>query len=149
MAQLKKYNLHRVFTLFLVCFSGYGVHIFDGEGNLWFIVILLLNFNYLKKIPKIYISRLAVITIISCLFFLAKGMTLELWILRAWLIVLVLITIYKDKVSSFVEDFSKLAEWSSYYSLLHIPMYLLFNTHVWDNKHTIFYLFVIIIPINS
>lgn len=141
MAQLKKYNLHRVFTLFLVCFSGYGVHIFDGEGNLWFIVILLLNFKYLKKIPKIYISRLAVITIISFLFFLAKGMTLELWILRAWLIVLVLITIYKDKVSSFVEDFSKLAEWSSYYSLLHIPMYLLFNTHVWDNKHTIFYLF--------
>ena len=113
MAQLKKYNLHRVFTLFLVCFSGYGVQIFEGEGNLWFIVILLLNFNYLKKIPKIYISRLAVITIISFLFFLAKGMTLELWILRAWLIVLLLITIYKDKVSSFVEDHSASLEKSS------------------------------------
>lgn len=139
--EVLKYDLRRVFTLFLVLFSGYGIHIFDGQGNVIFLIILLLNCKYLKRMPSVYVKRLAVIIAVGFLFFFLKGMTLELWLVRAWLIVLLLATIYKDKISSFAVDFSKLAEWSTYYSLLHIPIYLLFNTRVWGNNNTIAYLF--------
>lgn len=137
----QKYNLHRVFTLFLVCLSSFGLQFFSGAGNFWFILIFLLNLRYITHIPMVYVLRILLVILFCFVFFFAKGMIMELWLVRGWLIVLLLITIYKDQLAAFAVDFSKLAEWSSYYSLLHIPVYLLFGTTNWGNTYTTFHLF--------
>ena len=116
-----------VITLFAVCFMGYGVILFEGQSNLMLIIIIFLNYKRIKTIPKSYIIRLIILITITFSFFLIKHMYLELWIIRAWLTAVIICCIYRDRIDDFVCNFEKLAHYSAIYTLIHVPIYIIFG----------------------
>lgn len=137
----KKRTARDIFTLFAICFMGYGVRLFDGQANVFLFIILLVNGKELKHIPTKYIFRLAVVTVCGFLFFYIKGMTLELWIIRAWVTGAFICCIYRNRINDFAKNFSKLAYYSAVYTLLHIPVYLLFGVYPFKAGLHTFFLF--------
>lgn len=130
-----------VVTLFAVCFMGYGVKLFEDQANLMLILIIVLNFQRLKYVPQIYINRLILLTALTFSFFLIKHMYLELWIIRSWVTGVIICCIYKDRIDDFISNFERLAHYSAIYTLIHVPVYLLFGASQYGFCFQRFYIF--------
>lgn len=130
-----------ILTLFLTLVISYSHVFFYGQANMLLLIIIILNFKEIKTMPASYIIRLGCITALGCIFFALKGMTLELWIIRTWIIGTILCCIYRIRITDFSRNFEKLAELSAIYSLLHVPAYLLLDVSHYMNRPHILFLF--------
>ena len=130
-----------IITLFAVCFMGYGVKLFEGQSNLMLFIIIVLNFKRLNNIPKLFVVRFIILIAITFVFFLIKHMFLEIWIIRAWFTAGIICCIYRDRIDEFVCNFEKLAHCSAIYTLIHVPVYLLFGVSNFGSALHRFFIF--------
>lgn len=136
-------------TLGILCFQGFGIRIFDGviagAVVLWLAVLAIINRRYLTRTPLSYWVKMMSLVLLYFLFCLVKGVAVVPFLIVAWLSSAVVLTRYLLG-ESFVDDMRKLTRFCMYYSLLHIPIMLLFdpfimNTNFEMSPRTFCYLF--------
>ena len=121
-------------TLGILCFQGFGLRIFEGvlEGAiaLWLIVLCILNINFIKKTPLKYWMKVFTIVLLYFIFCYIKEVDYVPFLIVAWLSSAVVLTRYRVKTQNFIDDMRKLTRFCMYYSLLHIPVMLIFNSMI-------------------
>lgn len=134
-----------VISLFLLYFEGCGVQIIPYKIVLLTIILFLINYRFIKKVKQKTWGRFFFFVVFTIVFFKLKKVELHLWLILAWISSLFVLARYcYGKQSSFCRDFSKLAQLSTYYSLLHIPVFYLFSflkVFFYEDISTIFGLF--------
>lgn len=150
---MKEYTLLfniRVFSIIILCIAGFGIRFFDflpvSKTLLYAIFLFVLNYKKIFKIPFDIWIKFAGICLFFLLFNLLKGASINYWVLGTWLCALFVLSNYIDKKYSFQTDFSKVSEIAMYYSLLHIPIMILFSdflvrTNLGMHPKTFLYLF--------
>lgn len=137
-------------SLGILCFQGFGLRIFEGvlEGAivLWLIILCILNISFIKKTPIKYWMKVFAIVLLYLLFCSFKSVDYVPFLIVAWLSSAVVLTRYLTIKQSFIDDMRKLTRFCMYYSLLHIPVMLLFNsmiitTNLGMHPKTFLYLF--------
>ncbi len=140
----------RAVALGVLCFQGFGIRIFEGVMSgaiaVWFVVLVVLSWRSVRQMTMSYWLKALAIAIFYVLFCLLKGVAVPYFLLVAWASAVVMLTHYYDGRHSFVEDMSRLTKFCMYYSLLHIPIALLFGdnllvTSFGMNPRTFLYLF--------
>lgn len=136
-------------TLGILCFQGFGIRIFegviDGAIVLWLLVLAIINRRYLTRTPLSYWAKMVLLVLLYFLFCLIKGVMVVPFLIIAWLSSAVVLTRYLLG-ESFVGDMRKLTRFCMYYSLLHVPIMLLFgpfiiNTNLGMHPKTFCFLF--------
>lgn len=125
-----------VWSLGILCFQGFGIRIFEalfsGAIVIWLVVLVLLNKRHLSKVPIIYWIKTSIILFFYLVFNLLKGAQIQGWMLIAMLSASVVLTRYFVNLSSFAEDLRRLAKFSMYYDLFHIPVMLFLDDYIID-----------------
>lgn len=146
----KEYFNSRIFSLFVLVFEGFGIRIFQGVLDhailIWTALLLVVNFNHLKKVPfNIWLKFLA-----FCLFYYIfttiKGVETQEFLYAGWLSALCVLSNYIDAKNNFIEDLFRFTKLCVIYSLLHVFIYVLFRpllikTNFGMNPLTFAYLF--------
>lgn len=136
-------------TLGILCFQGFGIRIFEGviEGTivLWLLVLAVINRRYLTRTPLSYWVKMVSLVLLYFLFCIVKGIAVVPFLIIAWLSSAVVLTRYMQE-KNFIGDMRKLTRFCMYYSLLHVPIMLLFgqfimNTNLGMHPKTFCFLF--------
>lgn len=134
----------------ILCFQGFGIRIFAGvmEGAivLWLIVLALLNWRYVKRVPLSYWGKMVGISMLYYIFCMVKGVSILPFLIVAWLSAAVVLTPYYLRQADFVHTMRRLTRFCMYYSLCHIPIMILFKNNLTTtsfgmNPKTFLYLF--------
>ncbi|WP_336834261.1 hypothetical protein [Sphingobacterium siyangense] len=143
-------QLIRVISLGILSFQGFGIRIFEnifsGAIVLWTVILLFLNYkNFFKLNAKIFL-RFFFFIIFYFAFCLIKRSPPRLYLLAAWLSSLIILSNYLQIGNSFSKDLYKLTKFCVFYSLLHIPIMMLFKSSLISttfnmNPKTFLYLF--------
>ena len=123
-------------SLGILCFQGFGLRIFDGLFSgaiaLWLVILVLLNKKYLSKVPFSFWIKTAIILSFYVVFNMIKGAQIQFWVLIALLSSSVALSRYFVALTAFSEDLRKLAKFSMYYDLFHIPIMFLGGDYITD-----------------
>lgn len=139
-----------VLSIGILCFQGFGIRIFDGVLNgaivLWFIILLLLNWIYVKHVPISYWGKMACAVLLYYLFCFVKNVSAYPYLIVAWMSAAVVLTPYYLNKANFVFVMRRFTRFCMYYSLFHIPIMILFKnnliiTSFGMNPRTFLYLF--------
>lgn len=134
----------------ILCFQGFGIRIFSGvmEGAivLWLLVLALLNWRYVKRVPLSYWGKMVGISMLYYAFCMMKGVSILPFLIVAWLSAAVVLTPYYLRQADFVHTMKRLTRFCMYYSLCHIPIMILFKNNLTTtsfgmNPKTFLYLF--------
>lgn len=124
----------RVLSLGILCFQGFGIRIFDGIISgaivLWTIILLILNWKSVRQMPvKKWLTLLIIIGfyLIFCIF---KEIKPTYFLFAAWISAFIILSNYWKGQNSFIKDLSRLGRFCMYYTLLHIPIMLLFKSEL-------------------
>lgn len=139
-----------VLSMGILCFQGFGIRIFDGVFNgaivLWLVILIMLNWRYVKRVEYAYWLKMVAVVVAYFLFCTIKGVSLVPYLIVAWLSAAVVITPYRLCQASLVVTMRRLTRFCMYYSLLHIPIMLFMKeaitpTSFGMNPKTFMYLF--------
>lgn len=134
----------------ILCFQGFGIRIFSGvmEGAivLWLLVLTLLNWRYVKRVPLSYWGKIVGFSMLYYAFSMMKGVSILPFLIVAWLSAAVVLTPYYLHQADFVHTMKRLTRFCMYYSLCHIPIMILFKNNLITtsfgmNPKTFLYLF--------
>lgn len=134
----------------ILCFQGFGIRIFDGVFNgaiaLWLIVLTVLNWKYVMRVPVSYWGKMVGVVLSYYLFSLVKGISVEPFLIVAWASSAVVLTPYYLRQANFVMVMKRLTRFCMYYCLCHIPIMILFKNNLITtsfgmNPRTFLYLF--------
>jgi hypothetical protein len=117
----------RLFSLFILTFSGLGMRIFQFNGSLliYLVLIFILNFKYLKKIPKRWVITLIFFSLTYSLIFILKGVVIPWYVIVSMLIALAHLSIYKGQnLGLFIQDFSLFLKYSMYFNIIGVALIL-------------------------
>lgn len=148
---IDKEKRNRIISLFLLIFQGLGLRIFDGiiPGAIviWTLLIGLLSYKRINTLPFncwlrffLFLSAWIIFNI------LIKDITPAFFLAFAWLSSIFVFSNYWDGKNSFVDDIEIFTRICVYYTLLHIPVLLLFDssliaTNIDMHPTTFLYLF--------
>lgn len=148
---IDKEKRNRIISLFLLIFQGFGLRIFDGiiPGAIviWTLLIGLLSYKRINTLPFncwlrffLFLSAWIIFNI------LIKDITPAFFLSFAWLSSIFVFSNYWDGKNSFVDDIEIFTRICVYYTLLHIPVLLLFDssliaTNIDMHPTTFLYLF--------
>ena len=148
---IDKEKRNRIISLFLLIFQGLGLRIFDGiiPGAIviWTLLIGLLSYKRINTLPFncwlrffLFLSAWIIFNI------LIKDITPAFFLSFAWLSSIFVFSNYWDGKNSFVDDIEIFTRICVYYTLLHIPVLLLFDssliaTNIDMHPTTFLYLF--------
>ena len=144
-----KDQFRRILTLAIMLFSGIGFRIFQFSGSLilWMVILFILNFKSVIKIPVRAWLGTGALIILFILVFLLKGAAVPFFVVVAIISALFVLSNYFKDNNLFYSDFSKLLQFFMYYALLAIPIMMfgtsMFNKVLLDysDYRTFFYLF--------
>lgn len=134
----------------VLCFQGFGIRIFEGifEGAivLWLMVLIILNWRYVRAVPLTYWCKVGYVAIGYFLFSVIKGVSILHYLIVAWLSAAVVLTPYYLRQADFVHVMRRFTRFCMYYCLCHIPIMLflkgtLITTSFGMNPKTFLYLF--------
>lgn len=118
----------------VLCFQGFGIRIFEGvmEGAivLWLIVLAILNWRYVERVPLSYWGKIVGISMLYYAFCMMKGVPILPFLIVAWLSAAVVLTPYYLRQADFVHTMKRLTRFCMYYSLCHIPIMILFKNNL-------------------
>lgn len=130
---MKNKNI-RVLSLGILCFQGFGIRIFDGviPGAivLWMLVLLILNWKNVTRMPSNKWLIFAGIILFYTFFCFIKGVRPAVFIFAAWSSAFIILANYWNGQNSFVHDLSRLGRFCMYYTLLHIPIILFLKSFI-------------------
>lgn len=123
-----------VLSIGILCFQGFGLRIFEGvmQGGivLWLIVLVLLNWRYAKYVPLSYWAKLLGVIVFYVCFCMIKGVAIIPYLIVAWLSAAFVLTPYYLRQADFVNTMWRLARFSMYYGLCHIPIMIIFKNNL-------------------
>ena len=136
---IDKEKRNRIISLFLLIFQGFGLRIFDGiiPGAIviWTLLIGLLSYKRINTLPFncwlrffLFLSAWIIFNI------LIKDITPAFFLSFAWLSSIFVFSNYWDGKNSFVDDIEIFTRICVYYTLLHIPVLLLFDSSLIDTN---------------
>ncbi|WP_313672167.1 hypothetical protein [Sphingobacterium multivorum] len=140
----------RVVSLGILSFQGFGIRIFEnvfsGAIVLWTVLLLILNYRSLINLNVKVILRFVFFIVFYFVFCVIKKSPPSLYLLAAWLSSLIVLSNYLQVENSFSKDLYKLTKFCVFYSLLHIPIMVLFKSNLMStpfnmNPKTFLYLF--------
>ncbi|MGJ1193476.1 MULTISPECIES: hypothetical protein [Sphingobacterium] len=140
----------RVVSLGILSFQGFGIRIFEnvfsGAIVLWTFLLLILNYRSLINLNVKVILRFVFFIVFYFVFCVIKKSPPSLYLLAAWLSSLIVLSNYLHIETSFSKDLYKLTKFCVFYSLLHIPIMVLFKSNLMStpfnmNPKTFLYLF--------
>lgn len=118
----------------ILCFQGFGIRIFAGvmEGAivLWLMVLVMLLWRYVKRVPLSYWGKMIGIIVLYCAFSMIKGVSIMPFLIIAWLSAAVVLTPYYLRQADFVHTMRRLTRFCMYYSLFHIPIMIFFKDNL-------------------
>lgn len=123
-----------VLSIGILCFQGFGLRIFEGvmQGAiiLWLIVLVLLNWRYAKYVPMSYWAKLLGVIVFYVCFCMIKGVAIMPYLIVAWFSAAFVLTPYYLQQADFVNTMRRLARFSMYYGLCHIPIMIIFKNNL-------------------
>lgn len=138
-ANVRPHDILGPLSLWVLCFQGFGLRIFDGiipgAIALWAIILFAINYKYIFNIKSKYWVFFFLLIIVYVIFNKMKGVSPAPFLIIAWFSGVFAMSRYIRKRKRFVLDMSKLCYYSMIYSLLHIPIMLLFNSFLYKTSY--------------